>query len=269
MPDRRPPQLRIAPIMDPGSPPRLVQCVYAFSPAWYTIHWGDTHRTPSKPNLMEEHSYAEPGTYQIAIVLDGDVEPHATGFIRVRDTMLPQVSLALGDDPRFSDMVYFINDESADDGTGTRAYHDVHWGDGSKTERVLCEPGIKTVWHGYNAEGDYTIRIIDRSTKRFRDIPHTVAPPAYDPDYRLEYDPAHADKMTAKVTVTKIRPSSEGEVKLDWGDASELETVPNEVGHITTHTYDTADAYFVTMYYPGGGQYKRTIKFFEAGGEQA
>lgn len=264
------PRLRLGCVTDPGTKPGTVYCCYQWSPAWYTIHWGDMVRTPSRPELIEEHVYTKPGIYFVAIVYTGDSEPVATGQIRVRENLLPQVSLELGDDPRFTDLVYFKSDEPYAVDLGIQSYYDIDFGDDSPPKRrVLVEPQTRGPWHGYQAEGTYDVTVTDHSTRIVHTFQHVVEPPNYDPDFTVEYDPDDPDKMTVKLIVTKIRPSSEGDTKIHWDDESPVETVPGTVGTVLRHTYTSPDYYFLEMWYPGGGKYKRTTKYFVAGGEES
>lgn len=260
------PRLVLENISDPGTKPHTVRCLYQFAPAWYTIHWGDTNRTPGKPSKFEEHVYDQAGIYWVAIVLDGDAKPHAVAQIDVRDTLEPEVSLKTGEDPRYSDLMYLMIDKPH--GDVREPYYDVDWGDTKVDRNILARPGTKPIWHGWNTKGDYVVKITDKSTRVTRRIEHTVGDPNFDPDYTLDYDTDDASKMTAKLTVTKVRPAGEGEVKLLWGDDTDEETVPNTVGYSTTHTYDIADWFALDLYYPLGGEYKRTTKFFAAGGAE-
>lgn len=270
MPDPSPkpvPRLVLENVADPGTPARTVRCLYQFSPARYTIHWGDTTKTPARPSQFQRHVYPKPGIYMVSIVLDGDTTPHATAEIDVREPVLPQVSLVPGDDPRYSDELHLSMDREARPPLIRESYYTVKWGDGSADYDILARPGTKPVWHGYNATGDYVILVTDKSTGVTRRFEHTVTDPDFDPDFAVEYDPDDPDEMTAKVTVTKIRPASEGEVTLSWGDGDDYETVPHEVGHVMTHQYRDADWYAIDMWYPDGGEYEMTTKLFAAGGE--
>lgn len=238
--------------------PRRVRCMYRNSPAYYTVYWGDSYRSAGKPTEWAYHIYDQPGMYYVTIVLDDTGTPAVGAWVRVRDTLFPQVSLVPGDDPRYTDLMYLSIDEP--EGDPYESYYDVDWGDGKTAENLLLKPGKTNVWHGYMKKGDYPVKITDKAMRVTTEFMHTVTDPDFNPDFSLTPDPD--DPMTVTMEVTRSDDLTQ-ELWMEWDDGNPPFQITNQIGHQETKTYPDGNGWIISVFYNNGEQLNYSSKWYE------